>query len=118
VRLTPQFRVRVGENFNTDVAWDRNDVDLPYGSFVTNLGRTRVSYSFSPRVFVQGLVQYNDRDNNWSTNLRFGWLQQANAGMFIVYTDSHFIDDEFGLGPRVPNRSLVVKVSRIFDVLN
>jgi hypothetical protein len=77
-----------------------------------------VSYSFSPRVFVQGLVQYNDRDNNWSTNLRFGWLQQANAGVFIVYTDSHLIDDELGLGPRIPNRSLVVKVSRIFDVLN
>jgi hypothetical protein len=118
VRLNPQFRVRVGENFNTEVAWDRNDVNLPDGRFVTNLGRTRVSYSFSPRVFVQGLVQYNDRDNIWSTNLRFGWLQQANAGVFIVYTDSHFIDDELGLGPRVPDRSLIVKVSRIFDVLN
>jgi hypothetical protein len=28
------------------------------------------------------------------------------------------IDDELGLGPRVPDRSLIVKVSRIFDVLN
>jgi len=30
-----------------DISWDRNDVDLPWGQFVTNLGRTRVSYSFS-----------------------------------------------------------------------
>jgi hypothetical protein len=61
VQLNPQFRLRVGDRFNTEISWDRNDVDLPWGQFVTNLGRTRVSYSFSPRVFVQGLLQYNDR---------------------------------------------------------
>ena len=74
-------------------------MDLPWGQFVTNLGRTRVSYSFSPRVFVQGLVQYNDRADLWSSNIRFGWLQQANTGLFVVYTDSHLIDDR-GLGTR------------------
>ena len=55
--------------------------------FETNLGRLRLSYSFTPRIFVQALVQYNDRDDAWATNLRFGWLQAANTGLFVVYNE-------------------------------
>ena len=117
LRLNPQFRVRVSDRFNTEVSWDRNDVTLPWGQFVTNLARTRVSYSFSPRLFVQGLVQYNDRADLWSSNFRFGWLQQANTGLFVVYTDSHLIDER-GLGPSVADRSLIIKFSQMFDALN
>jgi hypothetical protein len=92
-------------------------VDLPWGRFITNLARARVSVSFSPRVFVQGLVQYNDRANLWSSNVRFGWLQRANTGIFLVYTDSHLLDE---LPLRVSNadRSFIVKISRMFDALN
>ncbi len=115
--LSPQLRLRLGETFNTELTWERNDVDLSGGSVVTNLARARVSYSFSPRVFVQSLVQYNDRANSWSTNFRFGWLQQANTGVFVVYTDSQLIDDA-GFVPRRADRSFIVKVSRMFDVLN
>ena len=115
--LSPQLRVRIGETFNTELAWERNDVDLAGGSFVTNLARARVSYSFSPRVFVQSLVQYNDRANSWSNNFRFGWLQQANTGVFVVYTDSQLIDD-VSFVPRRADRSFIIKFSRMFDVLN
>ena len=61
---------------------------LPEGDFITNLVRLRVSYSFTTRVFVQALVQYNDRADLWSMNFRFGWLQAANTGLFIVYNDT------------------------------
>jgi hypothetical protein len=115
--MSQQVRLRIGETFNTEVTWDRNDVDLPGGQFVTNLVRHRASYSFSPRVFVQSLIQYNDRANTWSSNFRFGWLQQANTGLFVVYTDSHLIDEPF-FTRREPDRSFIVKISRMFDVLN
>jgi hypothetical protein len=68
-------------------------------------------------VFVQSLVQYNDRSNSWSSNFRFGWLQQANTGIFVVYTDAHLID-ELPFVRREPDRSFIVKISRMFDVLN
>ena len=116
VSLSPQLRVRAGDTFNSEWSWTRNNIDLPGGSFVTNLGRARVSYSFSPRVFVQGLVQYNDRANAWSSNFRFGWLQQANTGIFVVYTDSHLIEED-SLRPGLADRSFIVKISRMFDAL-
>jgi hypothetical protein len=119
--LRPELRLRLGDVFSTELSLDRNDVDLPGGRFVTNLARARLSYSFSPRVFLQSLVQYNDRANAWSSNFRFGWLQQANTGLFVVYTDSHVIDDVDNAGSlvsRQPDRSFIVKISRMFDALN
>jgi hypothetical protein len=116
VTLSPQLRIRAGETFSSEFRWDRNDVDLPVGSFVTNLARARLSYSFSPRVFVQSLIQYNTRANKWSSNYRFGWLHQANTGIFVVYTDSHLIDEDM-LRPVSADRSFIVKISRMFDAL-
>lgn len=116
VTLNPTLRMRVGETFSTEVSYQRNDVDLAVGEFVTNLVRTRVSYSFNPRTFVQGLVQYNDRADLWSMNFRFGWLQAANTGLFLVYTDTRGLYDLFDR-PERTDRSFIVKYSYMFDVL-
>ena len=72
--------------------------------------------SFTTRTFLQGLVQYNDRADQWSMNLRFGWLQAANTGLFVVYTDTRGLYDLFDR-PQRTDRSLVVKFSRMFDLL-
>jgi hypothetical protein len=116
VTLNPTVRLRVGETFSSELSYQRNDVDLPAGDFVTNLVRTRVSYSFNPRTFVQGLVQYNDRADLWSMNFRFGWLQAANTGLFVVYTDTRGLYDLFDR-PERTDRSFIVKYSVMLDVL-
>lgn len=116
VTLNPTLRMRLGETLSTEVSYQRNDVNLPWGDFITNLVRTRVSYSFNPRTFVQGLVQYNDRADLWSMNFRFGWLQAANTGLFVVYTDTRGLYDLVDR-PERTDRSLIIKFSRMFDVL-
>ena len=116
VTFSPVLRLRTGETLTAEVSYQRNDVDLPWGEFVTNLVRTRLSYSFTTRAFLQGLVQYNDRADQWSMNMRFGWLQAANTGLFIVYTDTRGLYDLFDR-PQRTDRSLVVKFSRMFDLL-
>jgi hypothetical protein len=112
--MSPVLRFRIGEAFNTELAWIYNDIDLPYGAFETNLGRLRVNYSFTPLIFIQALVQYNDLEDSWATNLRFSWLRTANTGLNVVYNE---IQDVNGSGTGVPNRSLIVKYSYMFDVL-
>ena len=111
----PRLSLRLGERFNTQVSWDRNDLDLPGGAFVTNLSRLRLNYSFTPRVFVQALVQYNDRARLWSSNIRFGMLSDANRGLFIVFDDIEGFDR---YRPPGAGRSLTVKYSHLFDLLN
>ena len=117
VTLNPTVRVRPSETFQMEVAYSRNNVNLPQGDFDTNLLRTRVSYSFNTRVFTQALVQYNDRADLWSMNLRFGWLQAANTGLFIVYNDSRGLYDLYPDRPERTDRSLTIKFSHMFDVL-
>ena len=113
--LAPQVSLRAGDAFNGSLEWTHNDIDLPAGSFETNLGRLRLSYAFSPRVFAQALVQYNDRADRWATNLRFGWLESANTGLFVVYNE---VRDIGAVGTGIPDRNLIVKYSRLFDLLN
>jgi hypothetical protein len=117
VTITPTLRMRAGDTFTTELAYQRNDVDLPWGAFTTNLLRARASYSFDTRRFVQALVQYNDRADLWSVNLRFGWLQAANTGLFVVYTDTRGLYDLYPT-PQRTDRSFVVKFSRMFDLID
>jgi hypothetical protein len=113
--LQPSAKARIGDAFTSEVFWDRNDIDLPWGRFVTNLLRARLSYSFTTRLFAQALVQYNDRIDAWSTNLRVGWLQSANTGLFVVYNENR---DTAGVGVPIRDRSVVVKFSRLVDLLD
>ena len=113
VALSPTLRWRVGEAFNTELGWNYNDVELPGGAFETHLGRLRVSYSFTPKLFVQALAQYNDRADVTSVNLRFGWLQRAGAGLFVVFNE---LEDRAGLSAET-ERTVIVKYSRLIDLL-
>jgi hypothetical protein len=113
--LLPTVRWRLGDAFNTELRISRNDISLPGGNFVTNLIGTRVSYSFNPSVFVQALLQYNDRAELWSTNLRFGWFLKGSSGLFLVYNDTQGLSGSTLLRP---DRSFTVKISRMFDLLD
>ncbi len=115
VNLAPTVRYRVGEKFSTELTWSYNDIDLdiPSGQEEINVGQLRVSYSFTPRMSMQALVQYDDRTDLIGTNLRFSWLQSANAGFYVVYNE---VDEDFtGAPPK--GREFILKYSRIFDIL-
>jgi len=115
VTLEPTIRYRVGDKFSSEFAYNYNRFDLPVagGDFTADLWRMRLSYSFSPRVLLQMLMQYSEQSDAVSTNLRFSWLQSANTGLYIVYNEF----DERGFGAMPRGREIVVKYSRIFDLL-
>ena len=115
VSLAPTVRYRIGEKFSSELAYNYNEFDLPVpgGDFTANLLRLRLSYSFTPKILLQLLSQYNEIDDRVSTNLRFSWLQSANSGLFLVYNEV----DESGLGALPRGREFTIKYSHIFDVL-
>lgn len=117
VNVEPTVRYRSGDKFSTELSWLHSDIDLPVpgGDFEVDLARLRLTYSFTPRMSIQSLVQYNKRDDVLSTNLRFAWLQSANAGLYLVYNE---VDDS-GLGaPRHDAQQFIIKYSRILDIFN
>ena len=71
-----------------------------------------MTYNFSTLINASTLIQYNDRTQRWSTNLRFNWLRTAANGLYVVYNDTERFN---GLGPA--NRTFIIKYSHQFDVL-
>jgi len=107
------LKMRIGDKLNSSFTLSHNDIKLPNGNITAILSGARVSYSFTPRMFLQSLVQHNNISNITSVNVRYGWLQNANAGLFIVLNiikDTDYLD---GLN----NQSITLKYSHRFDLL-
>ena len=105
--------LRSGAAFSTSLSLDYNDVNLPEGDFETILLGVNLGYFFTPRIYLQSLIQYSDQIDRLSANVRFGWLNTAGTGFFIVYNEIQGIDQLDGpLG-----RSLILKYTRQFNVL-
>ncbi len=101
---------RQGTKFNAAFTYMYNKVNLPVGDFNANVFISQLSYSFKPNLYIQSLVQNNTVDKLWAINLRFGWLQRANTGLFVVY--NHNLQDGSPL-----NNSFIVKYTRMFDLV-
>ena len=116
---------RPNASFSTSARINYFDVNLPQGQFETVLLGINLGYFFTPRVYLQSLVQYSNQIDSWSANLRFGWLNTAGTGLFIVYNDVQGFDYPDGLNPDGGRfvesgtlaRSFIVKFTRQFNVL-
>lgn len=113
VALGPAMQMRLGEKIIGEMSWSQNDVELPEGDFTTDLGLLRLTYSFTPKVLLEALFQYNNVDDLLSTNLRFSWLRKANTGLYVVLNDIKGYDLFTGAQP---DRSLIVKYTHMFDI--
>ena len=110
-RNTANFRL--GDKFNTEGVLNYNRLKLPNGNANVFITGARLSYSFTPRMFLQSLVQYNNVSKITSVNARFGWLRNANTGLFVVINvikDTDYLD-------ALNNQSITIKYSYQFDLL-
>src|SRR6056300_856309 len=104
---------RVGDKFNAEGVLNFNQLSLPNGEAKVVVSGARFAYSFTPRMFLQSLVQYNNVSNITSVNARFGWLRNANTGLFVVVNiikDTDYLD-------MLNNQSITIKYSHQFDLL-
>jgi hypothetical protein len=81
-------RVRVNEHLAVSGSLERNYVDLPEGAFDTTLARLRIDTSFSTRMFLNALVQYNSARRAWQTNVRFNLVHRPLSDIFIVVNET------------------------------
>jgi hypothetical protein len=98
--------VRLSSRVNTGVSWSRNVIALRTGAFTTDLITGRVNYSFSTRMFVNALLQYNTDAGQWSSNVRFNIIHRPLSDFFLVYNDRR--DTVSGA---LADRALIAKVT-------
>jgi len=100
--------LRIGDRSSATLSATHNDVVLDEGEFTAVLSSLKLGYYFTPRVYLQSLVQYSDQVDSWSANVRFGWLNTAGTGLFIVYNEVQGFDTLSG--PQ--GRSFFIKFSK------
>jgi len=107
------FSWRAGQRFLGSLGYTRQNVQLPYGDFHTDLVPVKVSYAFTTLASVQALVQYNNQSSLVSSNIRIALLNRSGTGLFVVYNDRR---DTTGFNPYdTLGRSFIVKYTRLFD---
>src|SRR5207247_10001532 len=58
VSCAPNVTIRHGGAMTSSPRWTRNDIDLPHGSFVTNLVTGRVTYNVTTLINASTLNPY------------------------------------------------------------
>ena len=99
---------------SAEVQYNRNDVKMPWGDFLVNLSTLRVDYTFSPRMTIRSLTQYNTSTHEISNNIRFNFIYRPGSDIYIVYNDlsqTGLPADIFGK----KDRQLVVKMTYLLQ---
>jgi len=109
---------RVSDAFVAALRVNWFDVSLDQGDFQTSLISFKAAYSFTPSIYLQSLLQYSDQSDSFSGNIRFGWLNTAGTGLFLVYNDMRHTGSLLETGiPRGPlDRSFVIKFTRLLNL--
>ena len=108
-----KINLRFGNKFNSSLSFNYNNLKLKNGTINAIVSGIRFAYSFTPRIFIQSLIQHNNISNITSLNMRFGWLKNANTGLFLVLNtikDKDFID-------KIDNQIITIKYNYQFEIL-
>ena len=75
-------------HFILELRYDRNDIELPQGAFVTRLMRLSTEVNVSPGLSWITLTQYDDVSEILGVNTRLHWIPTAGQEALIVLNHS------------------------------
>ncbi len=87
LQISAAAGVRATSRLSAELQFNRNDVDMPWGDFLVNLTTLRVDYTFSPRMTIRSLTQYNSGTNEISNNVRFNFIYRPGSDLYVVYNE-------------------------------
>jgi hypothetical protein len=114
LQISAAAGLRASSRLAAEIQFNRNDVQMPWGDFLVNLTTMRVDYTFSPRMTIRSLTQYNSSTHEISNNIRFNFIYRPGSDLYIVYNElaqTGLPADIFGQ----KDRQLVVKVNYLLQ---
>ena len=110
--ITLTAGLRPMPNFTSEISFVNNDIDLPQGDFVNHLLRTKLTYSFSTRLALMSLIQWNSDTGEVDINMRLNFIHSPGSDLYIVYNERRLVEG-IEIGPR--DRSIAVKFTYLFN---
>jgi hypothetical protein len=100
-------------SFSGEIDLEYNDVDLPQGNFINHILRTKLTYSFSVRLFLMSLIQWNGDTDDVSVNMRLRFIYRPGSDLYIVYNERRLVE---GMGTGIQDRAIAVKFNYLFNL--
>ena len=72
--VSAALEFRPSSHFFFSLQWERNAIDLPAGSFHTDIGRARINIFFTPDISWNNFIQYDNVSDQVGINSRFRWI--------------------------------------------
>ena len=94
------------KHLNIGLDWQKNYIQLPQKSFVTDEIGGRIDYAFNPKLQTSVFAQWNNEDENVLVNYRLNWIPKIGSYFYFV------INQEFDT-----NNGLKVKRTTILGKL-
>jgi hypothetical protein len=105
-------RVEASTRLSFEPSLSVTRVAVPAGRVTTSLVRSRLTLTFTPRMFVSGLVQANAENHRLSTNVRLRWEYRPGSELYVVYSDERDTAPVALAQPR--SRGIAIKMNRLF----
>jgi hypothetical protein len=108
--------VRVTSQLSASARYTRNDVELPAGAFVTEVGSLQIDYALSTTMSLRTITQYNSSSDQWSTAARFRYIYRPGSDLYVVYDEVRRDIAGQPLPTEVRNRQLMVKMTYLLSL--
>lgn len=76
---------RATKNFNINANYEKNIINLPQGSFDTDLFGSSIEYAFHPQAFGSLLGQWNSAQQEMNMNFRLQLIPKIGTDFFLIY---------------------------------
>lgn len=107
-------RTQISNNFNIDVSFSHEDLDLARGSVDANAVGCRFTYSFSTELFAKYYLQWNDADRRFSSNLLVDYIFRPRCHLYFVFNENR--DRNLATEGHVRDRLLLLKFTYLWNV--
>ena len=112
--LAYRGRAEISSHLSIEPSVSLNWVDLPSGRTTATLVSGRGTLSFTPRMLVAALLQYNSSGRQVTTNIRYRWEYRPGSELFVVYSDGRDTREIFGAASSsLLTRGFTVKLTRL-----
>lgn len=117
VDFEASFRARLQPHYEFTLEYERNDIDIVEGSFVTNVARLRADYALNARLTLTGFAQLDDQSKRGALNARLRWTPSPGSDLFIVWNSVWPVEPWNAFSFAKPQRgALVVKYTQYLRI--
>ena len=95
---------------NLSTSYERNEIDLPAGSFNINLINARVDLNFSTKASLNTLGQWNDDTDEFLLNIRFNYEYRPGSYIYLVY------NQRLDTANDIYDYSIMLKIKYLFRI--